>query len=117
MAKELGEPRVIAKPQREHVVVAVEHDGLPPAVGEALLGDDKVARPNLLPIAGQAAGDRGAGLIVVSADRGLLRFSGERDNHVAVQRLPNVRYEGAAGGIELADRQLLSQFSGIRKLG
>ena len=80
MPKEPREPRVVAKPQRQHVVVAVEHDRLPPPIGEALLRDDEVARRNLVPAAGQAAGDRGAGLVVVWADRGLLRFGRQRDN-------------------------------------
>ena len=106
MAKELGEPRVVAKPQREHVVFAVEHDRLPPPVGEALLRDDEVARLDLVPAARQAAGDRGAGLVVVRADRGLLRFGRQSDNDVAIERLPHVRHEAAAGGVELADRQL-----------
>src|SRR6266480_579019 len=54
----------IAKPQREHVAFAVEHDRLPPPVGEALLRDDEVARRDLLPAAWQATGDRSAGLVV-----------------------------------------------------
>jgi hypothetical protein len=78
MPKEPREPRVVAKPQRQHVIVAVEHDRLPPPVGEALLRDDEVARRDLVPAAGQAAGDRGA--VVVRADGGLLRFGRQRDN-------------------------------------
>jgi hypothetical protein len=50
MPKELGEPRVVAKPQRQHVVFAVEHDGLPPPVVEALLGDHENAKPTDLPV-------------------------------------------------------------------
>ena len=61
MAKEPGEPRVIAKPQREHVVFAVEHDRLPPPVGEALLRDDEVARRDLVPAARQATPSGGGG--------------------------------------------------------
>src|ERR1700730_5066106 len=68
MPEELGEFRVIAKPQREHVVFAVEDDGLPPSVVEALLGDDEVARRDLVPGPGQAASDRRTGLVVVRAD-------------------------------------------------
>ena len=65
----------------------------------------------------QAAGDRGAGLVVVGPDRGLLRFSRERDNDVAVERLPHVRHERAAVGIEPADRQLFGNLSHIRGAG
>jgi hypothetical protein len=79
MAKELGEPRVVAKPQREHVVFALEHDRLPPAVDETLLRDDEVARRDLVPGAGQATGERGAGLVVVWSDRRLVRFGRQRD--------------------------------------
>src|SRR5437868_3995718 len=114
MPKELWEPRVIAKPQREHVAFAVEHDRLPPPVGEAPLRDDEVARRDLLPAAWQATGDRGAGLVVVWADRRLLRFGRQRDKHVAVEGLPHVRHERAAGGVELADRQPLRHVSDIR---
>ena len=48
--KELREPRVVAKPQREHVVFALDHDRLPPAIGEALLRDDEMARRDLVPV-------------------------------------------------------------------
>jgi hypothetical protein len=79
MPKESGEPRVVAKPQREHVVFAVEHNRLPPPVGEALLGDDEVAGRDLVPAARQAPGDRGAGLVIVRAYCRLLRFGRQRD--------------------------------------
>ena len=58
MAKELGDSWVVAIPQREHVAVTLDHDRLPPAVGEAFLGDDQMAWRNLVPAAGQALGDR-----------------------------------------------------------
>ncbi len=67
------------------------------------MGDDEVAGRDLVPAARQAASDRGAGLVVVWADRGLLRFGRQRDNDVAIERLPDVGHEGAAIGIELAD--------------
>jgi hypothetical protein len=95
MAKEPGKPREVAKPQREHVVFAVEHNGLPPPVGEALLRDDEVARRDLVPAARQAAGDRSAGLVVVWAYCRLLRFGRQRDKHVAIEGLPYVRHENA----------------------
>ena len=62
----------------------------------------------------QAAGDRGAGLVVVGPDRGLLRFGRQRNKDVAIERLPHVRHEPAAVGVELADWQLLGHFSDIR---
>src|SRR6266446_10235062 len=65
MAKELREPREVAKPQREHVVFTVEHDGLPPPVWEALLGDDEVARRDLVPAARQAP--RATGVLALSS--------------------------------------------------
>ena len=88
----------------------------PPPVDEALLGDDEVARRDLVPAPRQAVGDRGAGLVVVGPDRGL-RFSRERDNDFAVKRLPHVRHEPAAVGIEPADRQLFGNLSHIRGAG
>src|ERR1700681_5084871 len=57
MANELGYLWVVAKPQREHVVFAVDHDGLPPAQGQGLLGDHQMAGRDLFPGPGQAAGD------------------------------------------------------------
>src|SRR5258708_341802 len=58
MAKELGEPRVVAEPQREQVAFAVEHDRLPPALGETLFRDALVARAAVVR---RRAGCRGGG--------------------------------------------------------
>lgn len=49
MARELGELRVITKPQREHVAGSTDDDGFPPAVFKRLLGDDEVTRRDLVP--------------------------------------------------------------------
>ncbi len=62
MANKLGQLRVVPKPQREHVAVATEDDGLPPPVVEGFLGDDEMARPDLVPGPGQAGRDRQSGV-------------------------------------------------------
>src|SRR5580704_17400666 len=56
MPDEPGEVWEVAKPQREHVVFAVEDDGLPPTMVERLLGNHEMTRRNLVPGTRQAAG-------------------------------------------------------------
>jgi hypothetical protein len=58
MANKLGEFREFPVPQREHVVVAAQDDGLPLSVIEGLLSNDEVARRDLIPVSRQAAGGR-----------------------------------------------------------
>ena len=48
--------RVIAEPQREDIVFAVNDDRLPPAVVERFLSNDEMARRDLVPGPRQAAG-------------------------------------------------------------
>jgi hypothetical protein len=88
MACELGQLRVIAKPQREHVAVAGDDDGFPPAVFQSFLGDDEVARCDVVPITWQASRHRQ--VVVVFADGGL-RMGCELHDDLAVQVLPDVR--------------------------
>src|SRR6476469_5227717 len=64
VSNKLGQLRIIAVPQREHVVVAADDDGLPPPVTGRLLGDDEVARRDLIPASRQSAGDWCAGVVV-----------------------------------------------------
>src|SRR6202040_968906 len=56
MPDELGQVRVIPVLQGEAVALPVEDDGFPPAVLKGLLGDDEMARPDLVPGPGQATG-------------------------------------------------------------
>src|SRR5271169_6323459 len=56
MPKELGQLRKIAVPEREHVVFALEHDGLPPAIFQRLVSDHEMARPDLVPGSRKAPG-------------------------------------------------------------
>jgi hypothetical protein len=49
MPRELGQLRVVPEPQGEHVAVAGEDDGFPPPVFQGFLGDDEMARRDLLP--------------------------------------------------------------------
>ena len=88
MASKLGQLRIVPKPQRKHVAGASEHDGFPPAILKRLLGDDEMARRDLIPGPGQAGRNRQ--LVLVFAERGL-RFGHERHDDLAVQALPDVR--------------------------
>ena len=90
MPRELGELRVVPEPQGEHVAVASDDDGLPSPVFQGFLGDDEMARRDLVPGPGQAGRDRQ--LVLVFADGGL-RFDRERHDELAVQALPDVRHE------------------------
>src|SRR5271166_3784097 len=92
MSKELGQLRKIAVPEREHVVFAVEHDGLPPTIIERLVSDHEMARPDLVPGPRQAAGSGQAVLVGFRAQR-RLGFDRQLDNEVAVEVLPDVRHE------------------------
>ena len=98
MARELGQLRVIAKPQREHVAVASDNDGFPPAVFQCFLSDDEVARRNRVPGLGQASCYRQ--LVVVFADGGL-RLGRELHDDLAVQVLPDVRHKALAVRVQL----------------
>ena len=49
MAHKLWQLRVVPKPQREHVAVATEDDGFPPAVAKAFLSDDEMPRRDVVP--------------------------------------------------------------------
>src|SRR6476646_6990114 len=93
MPGELGQLRVVPKPQGEHVAVAPEDDGFPPPVLQGFLGDDEMARRDLVPGPGQAGRDRE--LVWVFADGGL-RFDRERHDELAVQALPDVWHEAPA---------------------
>ena len=50
MAHNSAFPRVIAPTQREHVAVGFGNDGLVPALLRILLGDNQIAKADLLPI-------------------------------------------------------------------
>src|ERR1700729_4359054 len=106
MANKLGQLWILAEPQREHVTVPRDHDGLPPAVFERLLGDDKVAGCNVVPASWKAGSHRQR--LLLDAD-GSAWFQRERDNDLAVQVLPDVGHESLAVGIEPTNRQLLGQ--------
>ena len=106
MASKLWQLRVVPKPQRQHVAGASEDDGLPPAILKRLLGDDEMARRDLVPGPGQAGRNRQ--LVLFFAERGL-RFDRERCDELAVQALPDVRHKAAAVAVKPADRQLLGQ--------
>jgi hypothetical protein len=49
MPHEFRQLRVIPKPQREHVAVASDDDGFPPAVFQGFLGDDEMTGRDLVP--------------------------------------------------------------------
>src|SRR5271165_2140708 len=99
--KELGQLRVIAEPQREHVVFALEHDGLPPAIIERLLSNHEMARRNLVPGPRQAAGGGQAVLVVFQAQR-RRGFERQRGKDLAVEVLSYIRHEPPAVGIKPA---------------
>jgi hypothetical protein len=69
MANKLGQLRVVAKPQREHVAGATEDDGFPPPVVQAFLRDDEMPRRDVVPGPGEAGRNRQ--LVLVFADGGL----------------------------------------------
>ena len=92
MAHKLGQLWVVTKPQREHVAVAIENDGLPPPMVEGFLSDDEMPRRDLVPGVGQAGRDRQ--LVLVFADRGLW-LDRERHDDLAVQALLDVRLAAA----------------------
>jgi len=50
MAHDPAFPRVIAPTQREHVTVGFGNDGLVPALLRTFLGDNQIAKADLLPI-------------------------------------------------------------------
>jgi hypothetical protein len=75
-------------------------------VFKRLLGDDEVARADLVPGPGQASRDRQ--LVVVFAD-GSLRFDRERHDDLAVQLLRDVRHKAFAVGVEPTNRQFLGK--------
>jgi hypothetical protein len=106
MPKELGQLRVIAIPEHEAFVFALEHDGLPPPIFERLVRDHEMARPDLVPGPRQAASGGQAVLFVFRAQR-RLRFDRQLDNEVAVEILPDVRHEPPAVGVKPADGQFL----------
>ena len=74
MPHELGQLRVIAIPQREHVAATLQHDRLPPAVVEVLLRNHQMTRRDLVPAARQAGRDR---QLLIFADGGS-RFCRQR---------------------------------------
>jgi hypothetical protein len=49
MAHKLWQLRIVPKPQREHVPGATVDDGFPPPVVEGFLGEDEMARRDLVP--------------------------------------------------------------------
>ena len=106
MAHKFGQLRVVPKPQGEHVAVATDDDGFPPPVVEGFLGDDEMARRDLVPGPGQAGRD--GQLVLVFADGGLW-FNRERHDDLAVQALPDVGHEAEAVIVEPALRQLLGK--------
>ena len=102
MACELGQLRVVPKPQREHVAVASDNNGFPPAVFQSFLGDDEVTRRDLVPGPGQAS--RHWQLVVVFADGGL-RLGRELHDDLAVQALPDVRHKTLAVRVKPSVRE------------
>ena len=50
MAHDVAFPRVIAPTQREHVTVRFDNNGLVPTLLKTLLGDNQIAKADLLPI-------------------------------------------------------------------
>src|ERR1700726_1311477 len=59
MANKFWQLWILAEPQREHVPVPRDHDGLPPAVFERLLSDDEVAGRNVIPAFRKTGSHRG----------------------------------------------------------
>ena len=94
----------------------VEDDGLPPAVLEGLLGDDEMARPDLVPGPGQATGGWQAVLVAVLAQC-RLRFLPKVHNEVAVQGLPDVGHEPTAIGVKPTQRQFLGVLGYVFRTG
>src|SRR5438552_1784950 len=89
VACELGQLRIVAKPQAEHVAIALDADCFPPAVLVALLRDDEVARADVVPGLWQARRD-GRQVFVLATGRTWCAC--ERRDDLAVQALPNVRH-------------------------
>src|SRR5262249_6378863 len=84
MPNELGQVRVIAILQGERVALAIEHNRLPPPVFTGLLGDHEMARRDVVPRLGQAAG-RWQTVVVAALAQRRLWFEAKRYNDVAVQ--------------------------------
>ena len=95
----------------------VEDDGLPPAVLEGLLGDDEMARPDLVPGPGQATGGWQAVLVAVSWLSAACGSSAKGHNEVAVQVLPDVRHEPSAVGVKPTQRQFLGELGHVLGAG
>src|SRR5436190_15122822 len=106
--RKLGQLQIIAKPQRQHVAVTLDADRFPPAVFEALLCDDEVARTDLVPRLWQAR-CHSRQVFVFAA--GCTWYTGERRDDLAVQSLPDVRHKPFAGRVQPSDRQLLGEVS------
>jgi hypothetical protein len=81
VARELGQLRVVPKPERQHVAIALDADRFPPAVLVALLRDDEVTRANVVPRFWQARRYRRQ--LFVGASRGL-RFRGKLRYNLAI---------------------------------
>jgi hypothetical protein len=64
---ELGQVRIIPVLQSEAVALPVEDDCLPPAVFQGLLGNDQMARRDLIPGPRQPKGYRQAVAVLLSA--------------------------------------------------
>jgi len=119
MADTLGLLGVVTPAQREHVAVALEHDGLPPAFLKRLLGDHQMAYRDLLPVARQvrrrATGGRAGRARGPTCRRA--RWLGVsvrcRREQLVVEVAANERHEGSAGGMNPANRQPSSKLGDL----
>src|SRR6202048_3292163 len=111
---ELRQVRVVAVLQDEGVAFPGEDDCLPPAVFEGLLGDDEMARPDLVPGPGQAK--RCWQTVAVPAQC-CVRLLPKDHNEVAVQRLPDIRHKPTAVGIKPSQGQCLGDLGYVFRTG